>query len=100
MSLLEGMRDAQLKVFKRYWAICPRQGYIRHMAERWTGLESVFVGDQHLINALRAAGAFVHIHGIDSDGDWAFEVTNWRDFNRGVFSVMGISDPRDNPQFV
>lgn len=94
--LLESYKESQLRTFRAYWETCPRQAYIREHATGWDGLESAFLGDAHAINALRAAGAIVHVHGITSEGDWAFEVTNWRPFNRDVFAIMGIDDPRDS----
>lgn len=95
-ELGESYKESQLMTFRAYWEICPRQAYIREHATRWHGLESAFLGDVHVVNALRAAGAFVHIHGITLEGDWAFEITQWRPFNRDVFAVMGIDDPRDS----
>lgn len=96
-SLYERMEQEKLARFTAFWEtlIGAHCAMLKRAAAQWTDLHTMFVDCDFVIDALRNAGAYVHIHGFTGEsGEFGFEVTNWREFNRGVFAIMGVADPQ------
>jgi len=92
---LKDIEDKRLETFTRFWDQCHSlaKKSIKVHAKGWHENTTAFWGAPEIVNALENAGAYVSVHGVTSEGDWAITVT-WRgDFHRGVFGVMGIDDP-------
>ena len=96
-SSFEQWEARKLKPFNMFWGTRQEheKNIIKQAAREWHGLSSMFIDCGFVIDALRLAGAYVHVHGFDPvRGIFAFEVTNWNSLIGGVFEIMQVNDPR------